>query len=112
MGDTAHAANDAITDTNWHHIAATFDDAVSSGTIKLYVDGILDRTITSVGTITTASTDFRISDSGASAFDGNLVDVRVYDTALELADVQNFIYNFDEASIVRPMQFSVKLTEK
>ena len=88
MGDTAHAANNAITDTNWHHIAATFDDAVSSGTIKLYVDGILDRTITSVGTITTASTDFRISDSGASAFDGNIVDVRVYDTALELADVQ------------------------
>ena len=30
----------------------------------------------------------------------------------ELADVQNFIYNFDEASIVRPMQFSVKLKEK
>tara|TARA_R110000824_G_scaffold28046_2_gene94589 strand:+ start:1133 stop:1456 length:324 start_codon:yes stop_codon:yes gene_type:complete len=30
----------------------------------------------------------------------------------ELADVQSFIYNFDEASITKPIQFRVELVEE
>jgi len=86
----------AITDTNWHHIVATYDGSASTSGINLYLDGNLNNG-TATGTISgdiDNSFPFCIgSRNQSSAFYSGLVDeVSVFNSELSSSDV-TAIYN-------------------
>ena len=82
-----------FTSTGWNHFAAVFDES-SAANSKIYINGSDDNetqagTIGDVGSLANALV-FRIgaeADDG-SPFDGKIDDIRVYDRALTLAEVQ------------------------
>jgi len=86
-----HNSNTPVNDGEWHHIAYTYDGS----TIKLYVDGVEDFTISGITLKTGVSgeTDVNIgSQLGGSIFQGMMDDVRIYDVALtpeEIVTISN-----------------------
>ena len=85
-GDNGFLQSAATTqDTNWHHIAATYDGA----TMKLYIDGVLNNSTsatlsmpdTSQALLTGASYGAGNRDGGQGYFDGSLDEIRISDIA-------------------------------
>ncbi len=77
----------AINDNEWHHTAFTYDGT----TLKLYVDGTLDGTLTAVGTITTNTSPLDIgynSPLNAYPFIGKIDEVRIWNTVRTLSQIQ------------------------
>ena len=76
-----------LLDSNWHHIAATFDGA----NIKRYIDGQLVNTTAASGVLNTSSAVY-ISTYGNGTSYGNInmyeSDVRIYVTALSATDIR------------------------
>ena len=90
----------------WHHVAVIF----SSGTAKLYIDGVLDKTA-SLSAPTATNQSFFIAAAGKGTpqafFHGNIDEVRVWDTALS-EDQLHYIMNQeieDNATFVRGSYF-------
>jgi hypothetical protein len=77
-------ATTALTLGSWTHIVGT----ISTSEMKIYVNGSLEGT-TSISTLTTNTTPVVIGGDGVStfAFNGNIDQVRIYDTVLSSADV-------------------------
>ena len=76
----------------WHHIVGTWD--TSGDEIKLYLDGTLKRTTTSLPTLTGTPSDCSIGSSGvvSSYFIGNIDEVSLFN--VELTDAQvTTLYN-------------------
>lgn len=73
-------SDDALNDTEWHHIVAVRSD----GTLYLYIDGVLQAdTGASSYDIDNASDLIIAGDAGSSRyFDGKIDDVKIYDRAL------------------------------
>jgi len=96
--DTSEVASTAtITDTNWHHVAVTFE--VSTKQVKLYIDGAQDGT----GTLNLlADGPNRVVRIGAVAlsptqyFRGKLDEIRVYQRVLTASEIQ--------ADMINPIQ--------
>lgn len=89
-------SSSTIADTNWHHIAFTYDGSASPTGINLYLDGSLDNGSTT-GTISSDMTNsfpFCISSRNqATAFYSGLVDeVGVFNSELSASDI-TAIYN-------------------
>jgi hypothetical protein len=81
----------SITDSNWHHVAATFDG--SSG-CSLYIDGVEQvGTFVSPGSPDNAL-DFRIGaeSDGGEPFDGQIDDVRVYKYVLSHDQIKKVMH--------------------
>lgn len=80
-------------DGNWHN--AVFTREVSSGDLKLYIDGSL---VVTTGSVTSAldnetqNTYIGADTTPAEYFDGDIDEVAIWNKALELEDVQT-IYN-------------------
>ncbi len=80
-------------DGNWHN--AVFTREVSSGDLKLYIDGSL---VVTTGSVTSAldnetqNTYIGADTQPAEYFNGDIDEVAIWNKALELADVQT-IYN-------------------
>ncbi len=77
----------AINDNEWHHTAFTYDGA----TLKLYVDGTLDGTLTAAGTITTNASPADIgynSPLNLYPFIGKIDEVRIWNTTRTLSQIQ------------------------
>jgi len=87
-----------VTDGNWHHYAGTWDG--TTGIRSVYIDGVLTSSLANdTGTMTTAGS-YRLVLAGIDTagtgdanilgpfFSGQLFDVRVYNYALSLAQVQ------------------------
>ncbi|MFZ4058434.1 MAG: LamG-like jellyroll fold domain-containing protein [Ferruginibacter sp.] len=77
----------AINDNEWHHTAFTYDGT----TLKLYIDGSLDGTLTAAGTITTNSSPLDIgynSPLNLYPFIGKIDEVRVWNTTRTLSEIQ------------------------
>ncbi len=107
--NTLIASSGSITAGQWHHAAATYDDA--SGSMKLYLDGVEVGSMThSVGGSVTPSTDnvyIGANPEGAGlygVFDGRIDEVAVFEQALtsseilalSLSDqVNNYVVNED-----------------
>lgn len=67
----------------WNHVAYTFD----SGTLKRYINGYLDQTLTSVtGTYANGGTVV-LGNYGGNYFTGQQHDYRIYDRALTAAEI-------------------------
>ena len=80
-------------DGNWHN--AVFTREVSSGYLKLYIDGSLVRTtgsVTSVLNNETQDTYIGADTTPAEYFNGDIDEVAIWNKALTLEDVQT-IYN-------------------
>ncbi len=79
-----------VTDTNWHHVAYTYDGTTVSG----YLDGVLDATSTQSFSFQTNTSTFRVGTSNGSAnlLNGSLDDIQIYNKALSATDVAD-IYN-------------------
>ncbi len=79
-----------VNDGNWHHVAAVYDP-LSTNTVKLYVDGILDTqgNIT-VGVNTGNAVNMRIGKriDDAKLFSGKIDEVRVWNVAKTQAQLQ------------------------
>ena len=72
--------SNAVLSTNrWYHVAATWDGS----TIKIYIDGQLDKSVARAGTIGTDTSPLYIGGRpGANQFNGMMYDVRFYNRAL------------------------------
>ncbi len=77
-------------DNNFHHIVGTFSSA--SNELKLYIDGVLDKTITTSGSIKNTNSTFYIGDwNGASTWHfwkGSIDDLKIYNRALDQKEVE------------------------
>lgn len=82
-GNSTCRSTSAINDGVWHHVSATFNTD-SSGTGKIYIDGVLEDTVTSVGAASASAAKFGIGnyDSDTAFLVGSIDDVRIYDSAL------------------------------
>ena len=76
----------ALTPNTWSHLAVTFDGA----TLRLYVNGTQVGTLAQAGTIVTSTNPLQIGGDSiyGQFFQGMIDEVRVYNTALTLAQIQ------------------------
>jgi len=86
-----------LNDGNWHHVACvlTGNNVIS---IKLYVDGVLETGLTTanitINTDTTNGINLRISRGVNNRyFNGNIDEVRIWDTILTEATIQEHMYS-------------------
>jgi hypothetical protein len=90
-----------VTDNMWHHIVGVAD---RNGNLKIYIDGKLQSTQTSISTYSTQSLNNSLNFSIGSApqnyyfFNGLLDDVRIYNYALTPTQIKNL---FNENSAIR-----------
>ena len=76
-----------VTDNQWHHWAGTYDGAQG----KIYVDGVLDVTSPGTGQINISSYELWIGTNSQHKnrlLHGLMDDVRIYNKALSLAEIQ------------------------
>ncbi|MCK4886359.1 MAG: hypothetical protein KAS96_03165 [Planctomycetes bacterium] len=86
VGDVLTAADTALADAKWHHIACVYDGSV----IKIYVDGQLDNSTSASGAIAVNSEPVMIGNDPVSLKDSSgafFKDTRIYSRALNAAEV-------------------------
>jgi hypothetical protein len=92
-----------ITDTNWHHALAVFDDDSATNT-TIYVDGTeaktaIAGTIASINDLSNAvSLAFGAESDGGNSFDGKIDNVKIYNYALTPAQAKRA---YNEGAAVR-----------
>jgi hypothetical protein len=98
---TANSIHDGTTinDTNWHHVAATYDGTSNTDGLKIYIDGINTtsatatstgiRTITNNGTLIGAWRAW----SPIYKLQGNLDELAIFDYVLTSKQIKEDIYN-------------------
>jgi len=87
-GSTQITSSNSINNL-WHHIALTF----SAGTANLYIDGILDRTVSGRPNPTTTNNKFAIGalytdKNNISSFNGSVDEVRIWTEALTVSEIR------------------------
>ncbi len=99
-GTTQTITSDVVIPVNeWHQVAVIY----SGATANLYIDGVLDKTASLTAPISTTQLfNIGAADKSTSFFEGNIDEVRIWDTALsigqlhyimnqEIEDVSNFV---------------------
>jgi len=75
-------SNTSIPENTWHQVAVIYN----SGIAKLYIDGVLDKTVSSLSNPSATTQSFFIAAAGKNApeafFKGNIDEVRIWDVAL------------------------------
>ena len=84
-------ANASLNTHDWYHLAWTFDPSTS---LKLYINGVLNATETNniPASLHNSSKELRFArrdDTFADWYDGNIADVRVYNSTLSATDIAN-----------------------
>ena len=80
-------SEEQININNWYHLIGTFNGTQ----VKIYVNGILKRTLDYSGSITASTTDLFIGRFGYSAerwFTGLIDEVRIYNRALSAEEIK------------------------
>lgn len=72
---------------SWSHVAATYDGA----TIKLYLNGALVDSRAYSASITSATGELQIGDAQGYSWNGKIDDVRIYNTALTVAQIPSLM---------------------
>lgn len=74
----------------WYHIVGTYNKDGGTNNVKLYVNGVVIGQMTGTGAITTNSDNLLIGYIGSSSwFKGLVGEVRIYNRALSLAEIQH-----------------------
>ena len=88
---TRVSSTNAIPNKGWNHIAVTVDENGASSVVKYFINGVLDRTVSSGWTDYSGYTntdDLLIGVLGTGYFhDGYLADVRIYNAVVDDPDV-------------------------
>jgi hypothetical protein len=79
-----------LMDGNWHHVAYVSTGAAA--TQLLYVDGILQGTVTATPNLSGGSAATIASQNGSNYFQGTIDDVRVYDRALSASEITDLYH--------------------
>lgn len=90
VGGSGLTGTTVIPDGNWHHVAVTYDNSLSSGKFSLYIDGVQEGASFDLNTaVNTGSGDFRIGGrvDGTNFFQGAIDEVRVWNKAKSLAQI-------------------------
>ena len=74
-------------DTSWHQWAVTFD--MTSGTLSIYRDGVLETSASNVDPIQGASSTLLLGKSGSIYFGGGVDEVRVWTAARSAAQIED-----------------------
>lgn len=83
-----------VADGAWHHVALTYNPALSSNKYKIYVDGVLDvqgdisQSLNIIGDVNLRM-GRRISTSFTGWFGGNMDEVRIWSVARSAAQIQS-----------------------
>ena len=96
-GSTTVTGDTAVTDDQWHHLAAVIDR--SAGELRLYVDGVVAGT-SALSEDATNTAPLEIggwSGSTIGRFKGMIDEVAVYDRGLLASDIQALIAAADRA---------------
>jgi hypothetical protein len=81
----------ALSDGTWYHVGAVYDK--SAGQIKIYINGTLEATTSSIGQIATISTATYFGrNEGGNYYDGKIDDTGIWNVALS-ADQISALYN-------------------
>lgn len=87
-------ANASLSTGRWYHVAFRYD--ATAGTLAVFINGILDKSVSVTGTPTDTNGDFAIGWGGAGSstdyFNGQIDDVAVYNTALTDSEIQARIF--------------------
>ena len=90
----------------WYHVVATYDSA-AGGETHIYIDGVETTNLPHGGAPLTALVDAQIAGwNGARYFDGRMDDFAIYDSVLDVDQVQA---HFEAASNVIPEPSSIVL---
>lgn len=92
-GGTTLTATTALPSSEWHNIAVIY----SSGSIKLYIDGVLDSTVASAAPVSTINTfsigaEYRSKSDTRNFFTGDIDEFRLWDKAITLTELK-FVMN-------------------
>ena len=86
-GETCLSSIQQFNANTWYHVAGTYDGA----TMKLYINGQLENSTPKTGNIFVSDSNWCIGAfnyAGVAYFNGLIDDVRVYNTALSAAEIQ------------------------
>ena len=83
----------------WYHVAGTFDGA----TLRIYINGVEVGTTAYVGTIANGAYNLTIGGAaytvgGTRNFDGNIDEIRMWNTAISNAEIQDYMCKKIDAS--------------
>ena len=81
-----------VNDSQWHHIVSTINVNNNSGNISIYIDGILQNSISSPGSITAIlhggeKTYIGSKDGNSNYFRGNMDELRFYNSILTPTEI-------------------------
>ncbi|MBQ7190960.1 MAG: hypothetical protein IJR99_16270 [Kiritimatiellae bacterium] len=100
-------------DLRMHHLVAVYDTAAE--TWKLYVDGVLSVSASNKNGCSTPASNFYVGrkpSNNTAWFRGELDEVRIYDTALNAAQVRNLVkYDLSEGHGVLPPSTTVSVAQ-
>lgn len=108
---TIALSNASLTNNTWHHVAATFEGNNQSGTLKLYVNGVLDRTVANALTPINSTQPLafgREGNCGCGALDGIIDEVRLWNLVrsnAQIADNRNVVLAGTESGLVGLWRF-------
>lgn len=90
-GGTSLVAATTVTTGQWYHLCVVFDGSLSTNNLKIYVNGNADKfgTITPASVVRNNASPLKIGSNDAWNFFGTIDEVRIYDRALELAEIQD-----------------------
>jgi len=83
-----------LSDNTWYHIVGTYDKNGGATNGRIYINGVLDNTLTSTQPIQTVGSSVLIGahSGGLPGFHGLIDEVRVYNSALSAGEIQQ-LYN-------------------
>jgi len=82
-----------FTINKWTWVGVTFDPAVGSGTMKLFREGRLVDSATSIPTHNTATYTYVGGYAGGNSFQGQIADMSIYSKALTEKEMLNYVVN-------------------
>lgn len=97
------SSNAAINTNEWHHVSVVYSN--SNNTIKIYIDGVLDRSVTLDASLNLTNDFYVGTDGWGSSFYGLIDELSLYNKALSAQEITD-MYNNQNSE----QQFSVTAT--
>tara|TARA_R100000231_G_scaffold139256_1_gene119828 strand:+ start:1957 stop:3099 length:1143 start_codon:yes stop_codon:yes gene_type:complete len=110
-GNPLATSSSTVTDGQWHHVVGVRDSSGGTGSLKIYLDGVEAGSADGGTDAMPNGSEVWIGSgtNGGSKMTGDIDEVAIWNTALELADVQR-IYNGSSTSGKATNLFSTGLS--